>query len=371
MSFKQFPNTLHIIVSLLLGPPETRMEVTSSLNMSLVTNLTHAKGPTHCEQVDTSGHVYFALAYSLVFLVGLLLNGFTMKVYFCSGQQGVFSIMLVYLKNLAVSDFLLCLCLPFYIANFTSSSITIRLVHCNFASSIFYLNMYASILFMGYIAAGRYLKIIHPSGNHILQTVQAARIISMVTWVVLLAIMTSYITLLLLTQPPLTVVPDSCDALQSAQVIVFYKIIHICSAVTFLFIFISLVFFYYSASRTVWLAEQKQLSSSSCKKLMKSRKKMLVLVSVFCICFMPYHLGLIPYALLKRQCSSRRVLYYLIEVTILLSVLNVCLDPLIYFISCKAFRTKLNLKRVFSRTKQTPSTDTRSNEGQLSTININ
>ncbi|XP_042271138.1 P2Y purinoceptor 14-like isoform X2 [Thunnus maccoyii] len=340
MSFKQFPNTLHIIVSLLLGPPQTRMEVTSSLNMSLVTNLTHAKGPTHCEQVDTSGHVYFTLAYSLVFLVGLLLNGFTMKVYFCS-------------------------------ANFTSSSITIRLVHCNFASSIFYLNMYASILFMGYIAAGRYLKIIHPSGNHILQTVQAARIISMVTWVVLLAIMTSYITLLLLTQPPLTVVPDSCDVLQSAQVIVFYKIIHICSAVTFLFIFISLVFFYYSASRTVWLAQQKQLSSSSCKKLKKSRKKMLVLVSVFCICFVPYHLGLIPYALLKRQCSSRRVLYYLIEVTILLSVLNVCLDPLIYFISCKAFRTKLNLKRVFSRTKQTPSTDTRSNEGQLSTININ
>eukprot|EP00064_Thunnus_orientalis_P023585 superscaffoldBa00009068_g23833 len=356
------------------------MEVTSSLNMSLVTNLTHAKGPTHCEQVDTSGHVYFALAYSLVFLVGLLLNGFTMKVYFCSGQQEVFSIMLVYLKNLAVSDFLLCLCLPFYIANFTSSSITIRLVHCNCLVDL--LPQYVCQhpvhglhrcwqVGPGWVALVRYLKIIHPSGNHILQTVQAARIISMVTWVVLLAIMTSYITLLLLTQPPLTVVPDSCDVLQSAQVIVFYKIIHICSAVTFLFIFISLVFFYYSASRTVWLAQQKQLSSSSCKKLKKSRKKMLVLVSVFCICFLPYHLGLIPYALLKRQCSSRRVLYYLIEVTILLSVLNVCLDPLIYFISCKAFRTKLNLKRVFSRTKQTPSTDTRSNEGQLSTININ
>eukprot|EP00064_Thunnus_orientalis_P024985 superscaffoldBa00011635_g25309 len=301
---------------------------------------------THGDQVDTSAHLFFMPVYSLVFLVGLVLNSFTMKVYFCSAQQQVSSIMMVYLKNLAAADFLLCLYLPFRIIHYTNSSITFHLVYCNFADCTFYLNMYASILFMGYIAANRYLKIIHPLRTHILQTVQAARIISMVTWVFLLAVMTSYISLLLFTQQQLTIVPNSCDALQSAQVIVFSKIIHICSAVTFLFVLVSLVFFYYSASRTVLLAQQRHLSSSSCKELMKSRKKMLVLVSVFCICFVPYHLGLIPYALLRRQAPSRQLLCYLTEVTTLLSVLNICLDPLIYFINCKAFRTKLNLKRV-------------------------
>ncbi|CAK6984757.1 P2Y purinoceptor 14-like, partial [Scomber scombrus] len=85
--------------------------------------------------------------------VGLVLNSFTLKVYFCSAQQQVSNIMMVYLKNLAASDFLLCLCLPFYIADYVSSSVTLRLVHCTFASCAFYLNMYASILFMGYIAA--------------------------------------------------------------------------------------------------------------------------------------------------------------------------------------------------------------------------
>ena len=188
----------------------------------------------------------------------------------------------------------------------------------------------------------RYLKIIHPLGNHILQTVQAARIISTVTWVFLLAITTSYITLFTLTQPELTNVPDTCDPLQSAKVIVFDKIIHTCSAAVFLFVFVSMVFFYYSASRSVLLAQQRQPASSSCKKLMKSRKKMLVLVSVFCICFVPYHLVRLPYTFLRRRCSLSLMLYYLKETTILLSVLNICLDPLIYFIFCEAFRAQLS-----------------------------
>ena len=63
--------------------------------------------------------------------------------------------MMVYLKNLAASDFLLCLCLPSYIANYVSSSVTLRLVHCTVVSCALYVNMYASILFMGYIAADK------------------------------------------------------------------------------------------------------------------------------------------------------------------------------------------------------------------------
>ncbi|XP_062275945.1 P2Y purinoceptor 13-like [Scomber scombrus] len=339
------------------------MDVTSSSNQSQVND--------QCEHIDESGHLFFALAYSLVSVVGVVLNGFTLKVYFCSAQQQVSSIMMVYMRNLAASDFLLCLCLPFYIANYVSSFVTLRLVHCIFASCAFYLNMYASILFMGYIAADKYFKIIHPLRSYILQTVKAARIISTVTWVFLLAVVTSYITLWFLTKPEWTFVPDKCDTLESPQVILLYKIIHIFSTATFLFVLVCLIFFYYSVSRVALLVQQRRPQSSSSKRHVKSRRKLLVLVSVFCVCFVPYHLALIPYALLKRYCSLRLVLHYLIEGTIFLSVLNVCLDPVIYFFSCKAFRTNLNLKQMFSRNKQTPSTETRRNEGQLSIIHTN
>ncbi|XP_062275950.1 G-protein coupled receptor 87-like [Scomber scombrus] len=312
------------------------------VDLTSVTNQTADDDINHCDQRNTKAHLFFIPVYTLVFVVGVVLNSLTLKVYFCSAQQQVSSIMMVYMRNLAASDFLLCLSLPFRIINYVSSSVTFHLVYCDFVNCTFYLNMYASILFMGYIAVNRYLKIIYPLGNHFLRTVQAARIISTVTWIFLMAPMISYVTLSLLTQEPLTAVPDSCETLGNTQVSVFDKIIHICSAVIFLVVLVSMIFFYYSASRSVLQAQQRQLASSSCKKLRRSRRKMLVLVSVFCVCFMPYHLVRLPYSFLQRQCSSSKVFYYLKELTVLLSVLNVCLDPFIYFMFSKAFRSQLS-----------------------------
>ncbi|XP_070761345.1 P2Y purinoceptor 14-like [Enoplosus armatus] len=349
--------------------------VTPSFNQSSVSNQKNVSDSSHCDQVDTSAHVFFMLVYSLVFLVGLLLNGFTLKVYFCRAQQASSSVT-VYLKNLAAADFLISLCLPIRIANYASSSVPVRRVYCNFGASAFYLNMYASILFMGYVAANRYLKIVHPLGTHILQTVRAAHIISTVTWVFLFAMTSTYVILSLLTEEALPSVPHtvSCDVLHSKQLSLFYKIIHTCSAAIFLLVLVSLVFFYYSTSRRLSVAQQRQPASSGSKKLAKSRRNMLVLVSVFCVCFVPYHLVRLPYAFLRRRCSWSQTFFYLKELTIMVSVLNVCLDPLIYFIFCKAFRAQLSPRRVFSFTQdETPgaSTERRSSSGRMSTIRIN
>ncbi|GAA6231648.1 P2Y purinoceptor 14-like isoform X2 [Lates japonicus] len=348
-----------------------RATVTPSINLTLnTTNL------TLCDASDTSAHVFFIIFYSLVFLVGLILNGFTLKVYFCRGQQLTSSSVTIYLKNLAASDFLISLCLPLRILNYASSSVSVRQVYCNFGASAFYLNMYASILFMGYIAANRYLKIVHPLGTHILQTVRAAQIISVVTWVFLLAMTTTYMLLSILTQesPQTVSVTVSCDLLHSKQLSLFYKTIHCCSAIIFLVILISLVVFYSSTSRRLSLAQKRQPASSSSKKLAKSRRNMLVLVSVFCICFVPYHLVRLPYAFLKRHCSWSQPFFYLKELTIMVSVLNVCLDPLIYFIFCKAFRAQLSLGRMFSTTHaptHAENLERRSSNGRISSVKIN
>ncbi|XP_026233128.1 P2Y purinoceptor 14-like [Anabas testudineus] len=339
---------------------------TQSFNLSSITN------HTHCSEINTSSHFYFMLFHSLVFLVGLLLNGFTLRVYFCRAQQKASSSVTIYLKNLAAADFLLSLCLPMRIMNYADRSVLVRKVYCNFGASAFYLNMYASILFMGYIAANRYLKIVHPLGTHILQKVQAAYVISTVTWVFLLTITSTYVLLSLFTQETLVSVPAavSCDILHSQQLSILYKIIHTFSAAIFLSVLVSLIFFYYSTSRRLSLVQQRQPTSSSSKKLAKSRRNMLVLVSVFCICFVPYHLVRLPYAFLRNQCSWS---FYLKEMTVMVSVLNVCLDPLIYFIFCKAFRAQLNLKKVFGTTHNPTNLESteRSSDGRMSHSRLN
>ncbi|KAF7218348.1 P2Y purinoceptor 14 isoform X2 [Nothobranchius furzeri] len=326
---------------------------------------------TSCEPVHPTAHIFFISIYSLIFLVGLFLNGFTLRVYFCRPQRRASSSVTIYLKNLAASDFLISLCLPIRIMNYASNSVDIRLVYCNFGASAFYLNMYASIMFMGYIAANRYIKIIHPLGNHTLLKTRTAFIISIATWSVLVAMTITYMILSLSTQERQDHLPGmvSCDVLHSKQLNVLYKVIHCFSGIIFIFFLASLVYLYNRTSHRLAQAQENQPASSSSKKLAKSRRNMLVLVSVFCVCFVPYHLVRLPYAFMKHIWCSFSWFFYLKEMTIVVSVLNVCLDPLIYFIFCKAFRAQMSLKPE-SNTVQVASEATvmerRSSEGRQS-----
>uniref|UniRef100_A0A3P9DF31 P2Y purinoceptor 14-like n=1 Tax=Maylandia zebra TaxID=106582 RepID=A0A3P9DF31_9CICH len=251
---------------------------------------------------DTSAHIFFMVIYTLVFLVGLFLNGFTLNVYFFRGQRHVSSVTL-FLKNLAAADFLISLCLPLRIMKYANiKSEIIRKVYCNFGASAFYLNMYASIMFMGFIAANRWERNQDTPGMH------------------------------------------------SKELNVLYKIIHVFSATIFVTVLVCLVFFYYKTSRKLSVAQEKQPASIGSKKLARSRRNMLVLVSVFCVCFVPYHLVRLPYAYTSKtsNCSWSQVFFYVKEMAVFVSVLNVCLDPLIYFIFCKAFRARLSLKNALA-----------------------
>lgn len=175
---------------------------------------------------------------------------------------------------------------------------------------------------------------------------RAAHIISTVTWVFLLALTTTYIIMSFHSLKHSTSVATRCEALHSDQLAVLYKIIDTFTTVSFLFVLVSLIFFYYNTSRRVSEARQRQPTSSSSKKLAKSHRNMLVLVCVFCFCFVPFHLFRLIDIFLWKNCSMRKVSYYLMEVTVMVSALNVCLDPLIYFIFCKAFRARLSRRVV-------------------------
>ncbi|XP_029963634.1 P2Y purinoceptor 14-like [Salarias fasciatus] len=298
--------------------------------------------PPPCD-LNSPANFFFAAFYSLVLVVGLLLNGFTLKVYLC-GPAPTGGGVGVYLKNLAAADFFLCLCLPLRLAHFTSSSPSLQRSYCHVGAPAFYLNMYASILFMGYIAGNRYLKIVHPLGTHVLQTVRAAHLVSMVTWAFLLAMTCAYVALWSVTQRAVAPREHSlrCEVLHSQQLKTFYRVAHGSMAAIFLLVLCSLLFFYRRMSRRLAGAQRRQPVTAGSRRLARGRRNMLVLMGVFCVCFVPFHLVRLPYTFLSdRSCQLNRVLFYVKEVTTMLSVLNVCLDPLIYFIFCKAYRAQL------------------------------
>ncbi|XP_037533844.1 P2Y purinoceptor 14-like, partial [Nematolebias whitei] len=192
----------------------------------------------------------------------------------------------------------------------------------------------------------RFIKILYPLRNHFLMTPRAAHIISKTTWVLLLVPITVYVIQMLITHKRLDSAPNSCNVLSSEQINTFYIFIHITACIIFLSVLLSMVFFSYSASRRVLEAQQRQPAASSSRKLVRSRRNIMVLVSVFCICFIPYHLVQVPYIFLRERHVV--VLIYLKEMSVFMSVINICLDPLIYVFLCKNIRAQLNLKQMFS-----------------------
>ncbi|CAM4557513.1 unnamed protein product [Leuciscus chuanchicus] len=331
-------------------------------------NTTRTEENTTCEFSRIQAHPVFIVAYSLLFIVSLVLNCITMRVYFCTNQR-VQSSVTVYMKNLAAADFFLCLCLPLRIANYANSSEIMSNIYCSFGATAFYINMYASILFMDFIAANRYLKIVRPLETHSLQTVRTARHVSTATWLSLLAMSSIYLILFLLTSWGHIHKPEKigCEAFHSPQLSLVYKITHSVSMVIFIFVLVSLIALYWGTLQKVRKAQLSTQTTSSSHKFRKSKRNMLVLVLVFCVCFVPYHLVRLPYAFIKPQTKlcTAYAFYVLKELTVLLSVLNACLDPLIYFIFCKAFRNQLSLRK---KTDVTRDSDDRGQQRRMSNM---
>ncbi|XP_066566584.1 P2Y purinoceptor 14 [Amia ocellicauda] len=298
-----------------------------------------------CEYPIAALHTAFTVVYSLVFSLGLVLNAVTLWVYFCNKLNS--SSVMIYLKNLAIADFLLILSLLLKIINYSTDNMTIRKIYCTIGATLFYLNMYASILFMQYIGANRYLKIVRATENHTFHTVKTAKYISYGTWTLVLLLGGGFnaLSINIWLSPVKTKI---CHSLLPTAVKTFYFSVHTVSIIVFIFVLVSLSFFYFQTTKRL-----KKSKYASNKDLLKSKKNMCVLITVFFICFVPYYLVRFPYILTTldviSSCAWKKTLYYLKEFTVLLSTLNACLDPFIYFIFCKAFRAKLGLEKLHKR----------------------
>ncbi|KAG1932845.1 P2Y purinoceptor [Pimephales promelas] len=114
-----------------------------------------------------------------------------MRVYFCTNLRAQSSIT-VYMKNLAVADFFICLGLLLRIVSSANNSDIMFKIYCSFTGA----TLYSSILFMDAIAVNRYLKIVQPLESTGLQTVCIARHISAAIWLFMLALSSIYLILI-------------------------------------------------------------------------------------------------------------------------------------------------------------------------------
>ncbi|XP_051535758.1 P2Y purinoceptor 14-like [Myxocyprinus asiaticus] len=305
-----------------------------------------------CGLSEMPARPFFICVYTLIFLASLVLNSISLHVYFCKSTSQ--SSITIYLKNLAVADLFVCLCLILRIVKYSYSSVEIQRIYCNFGAPASYLNMYCSILFMGYIAVNRYLRIVKPLETNTLQTVHSSRYICMVTWAVLLCTFCVYIVVFISSHSANKENSAhsgfDCDIFHSNFLKQIYMAMQIASFFMFLSVLVSLILLYWWIIQRLQHAQRTMTAQPGSTKLNKSKRNMLVLVIIFCVCFVPYHLVRLTYTFIKpllHDCISAQVFYILKEMTVLLAVLNASLDPIIYFVFCKTFRAQLKLHKRF------------------------
>lgn len=129
-------------------------QVSVSTSSSIMDQNTTNSTKEHCGLSEMPARPFFITVYAVIFVASLMLNSIAIYVYLFKVTTQ--SSITVYLKNLAIADLFVCLCLILRIFKYASASVGIQSIYCKFGAPASYFNMYSSILFMGYIAANRY-----------------------------------------------------------------------------------------------------------------------------------------------------------------------------------------------------------------------
>lgn len=234
----------------------------------------------------------------------------------------------VFYTNLAISDFLFCLMLPFKIIYHLNSNHWIfGEAMCRIMTVVFYGNMYCSILLLTCISISRYVAIVHPFTYRTLPKRPLAILTCGIVWTVVFLYMlplsftkqTYYVDQLnIITCHE---VHNDCETLSPFH---FYYFIAL-AVFGFVIPLCIVIFCYVCIIQTLKAYDQKWLWYI---------KISLLVLSIFAFCYTPSNILLITHHLnYYYSASDRLYLFYIIALC--LSSLNSCLDPFLYFLMSK------------------------------------
>lgn len=294
--------------------------------------------------------------YFVTCIVGVSLNGVAAWIFFRVPSD---SGLVVYLKNMVVADLLMAATFPFRLAaQLGLGGWRLHVLICRYTAVLFYSSMYVGILFMGLISLERYVKIVRPPSSrasplHLLQSVGCARVLALLTWCVLLLSVTPNVVL-----TSRSATEDNarhCMKLKTPLGVQWHRVSTFFNVALFWVTLVVLAFCYTSIARQVYRSYRRGRRNNNdvCRK---SNRSIFSLLAVFFVCFVPYHVCRVPYTLSQMPWSgfsrdTRFLLFQLKEATLYLSALNICLDPVIYFLMCRTFRESL-LRKLSGRERR-------------------
>jgi len=169
------------------SPPDTLLAGSTHPNTSGVSP------PSSCSFDESYKYVFLPVCYSLTFLFSLTLNSVVLlrscRHHSGGGGGRRWNTSLIYMVNLATTDLMYGLSLPFLVASYMLRD---RWVFgdfmCRLVRFLFYFNLYCSIFFLTCISVHRYLGICHPMKVITLETKKAVKYTCVLVWIIVFAL---------------------------------------------------------------------------------------------------------------------------------------------------------------------------------------
>ncbi|XP_018519261.2 LOW QUALITY PROTEIN: platelet-activating factor receptor [Lates calcarifer] len=315
-------------------------------------------------------YVLFPVAYGIIFILGLFANLYVLFVLQSLREAKAMGEIRIYMTNLTIADLLFVCALPFWVGYYSRHGNWVYTdFMCRLTGSLFFINTYCSILFLGAISVNRYWAVTRPLDAASSDHRRRGIIVCIVIWALTVAMAVPFLV------SPGTNTDENnntrCFEGYQSETDVQKKTVaafHFAIIAMFFVIFFLVVVCNSLIARALLSQKPPQSEFQICYNTSrKSHRTMssaaqrprgvkrralqmlLAVVGVFSLCFLPHHViqGFWTLAVLQIKNGwghvdwdqdTLQMLNDAHQITLLLMGLNCILDPVVYFFATRKFR---------------------------------
>ncbi|XP_043096971.1 cysteinyl leukotriene receptor 2 isoform X2 [Puntigrus tetrazona] len=296
-----------------------------------------------CEESDDFKYLAYKVTYSVVFPIGFFSNSVALFVFLRLTPKT--SANTVFMTNLAISDVGFSLTLPFRLVYyFRGGQWDFPDWFCRWCVYSFYVNLYTSVLFLTGLSVLRYIAVVYPMRNKTLATVWRARISCFAIWVFVACLSLPFLMTGTTKRNNVTRCFEPGNNKSWSRI---YSLNYAGVSFGFVIPFIIILICY---GCIIYKLKEKNLVNRRRNTRRRSLYLIVVVLSTFLLCFLPYHIArtLHLYAkVLNESCPVIEFLLKVLVVSLCTAASNSCFNPLLYYFAGETFRT--TIRRVSDR----------------------
>ncbi|KFP44200.1 2-oxoglutarate receptor 1, partial [Chlamydotis macqueenii] len=276
---------------------------------------------------------YLSVVYSLIFLVGFPANILTIFVYFVKMRPWKSSTIIM--LNLAITDLLYIATLPFFIHYSANGNNWIfGDFMCKFIHFCFYFNMYSGIIFLSCFSIFRFFVVVHPIKCFFLQRRRWAVVICVVVWMISLVAMSPLAILIATTNAQNRTICLDLAAAEDFDTSRWYN--WLLTVFAFFLPLLTVTLCYVLIIYTLATGPHTQ----ACYK-QKARRLAILLLVVFYVCFLPFHVfrgARLELRVRQVSCHLKNKMLFMFIISKPLAALNTFGNLLLYVVTGDNFQ---------------------------------